>query len=158
MRGPGLRGAWCPDGLPAGSPEAGGEALARALLDLEPSACLRRLPGRETFLVDLGGAVPRPLGVEGDALGLELEALQGAGRVVVVKRYRSPERREALRELVAGLAPRSPGRREAENLAGLREAGMPVPRPLLWVPTRAPCAGPSRPVSPAPSSWPSSRT
>lgn len=109
---------------------AGSEkALGGALLGLEVGACLRRLPGRETFLVDLAEpGAPRVLDVDGDAVGLALDA----ELPVVVKRFGASDAREARAELLRGKLPRSPAQREAENLAGLLSAGLPVPQPYLF--------------------------
>ncbi len=90
--------------------EAGDAAGAwlDGLFALRPAAWLRRVPGRETFAWPAGG---------GD---------------VVVKRFLGDERRERWYERLRGRAPRSPGRREGENLAALAADGLPVPRALAW--------------------------
>ena len=133
LAGSGLRGAVAPA---LGLDPRAGAALAEALLALEPRAALRRLPDRQTFLVDPGapGELPRCLDVDGDPVGLDPRP--GGRPPWVVKCHRGGRGRqavgEALRELVAGSAPRSPGRREAETLAALAALGLPVPAPLLW--------------------------
>lgn len=105
------------------------QVLGAALFELEVGACLRRLPGRETFLVDLADpAAPRALDVDGDAAGVELDA----ALPVVVKRFAASDAREARVELFSGRLPRSPAQREAENLAGLASAGLPVPLPYFY--------------------------
>lgn len=88
---------------------AGGDAdpLER-LFALRPETWLRRVPGRETLIVD----------------GPE-------GRPAVLKRYRGGEARDWWHERLRG-RPRSPGRREFECLVGLAELGLPVPRALGW--------------------------
>ena len=50
----------------------------------------------------------------------------------IVKRTRGDLRREAWFDRLHGSRGRSPGAREFENLQGLSEAGIPVPRPLAW--------------------------
>ena len=50
----------------------------------------------------------------------------------IVKRTRGDLRREAWFDRLHGSGGRSPGAREFENLQGLSEAGIPVPRPLAW--------------------------
>lgn len=103
--------------------------LGAALFALEPACCLRRLPGRETFLVDLADpTAPVALAVDGDAVGVALTAQLP----VVVKRFHARDAREARYELLHGRLPRSPAQREAENLSGLLSAGLPVPTPLFW--------------------------
>ena len=92
------------------------EAEARAVLpgglqglfECRPRAPLRALPGRETFLWP-----------EGEEASL------------VIKRFGGDPLGERLRERLRGRG-RSPGRREYENLLALREAGIPMPRPLGW--------------------------
>jgi hypothetical protein len=84
---------------------------ARALDELEgaePARWLRRIPGRVSFVLDLGG------------------------REVVVKRFRGDQARERWFERFSPGAVRSPGRREGENLRELTAAGFPVPRPRAW--------------------------
>ena len=103
--------------------------LGAALFGLEPRAWLRRMPGRETFLVDLEDPqAPGTLDVDGDAVGLELEARLP----VVVKRFEASDAKEARAELLRGRLPRSCAQREAENLSGLLSVGVPVPLPLFW--------------------------
>lgn len=104
-------------------------ALGAALFGLEPKSCMRRISGRETFLVDLADPLaPRPLDVEGDAAGHVVEARLPA----VVKRFSSSDAAEARAELLRGKMPRSPAQREAENLAGMLNADLPVPMPYFW--------------------------
>ena len=139
FRGPRATGAVAPGAggrIPGGAaPEGDVAALAEALLALRPTAALRALPYRETFLVDPGapGAGPTCLEVDGDADGIDPRP--GGRRPWVVKRHRGGHGRvavgEALRELLAGSPPRCPGRREAEALAELASLGLPVPRPLF---------------------------
>lgn len=87
-------------------------ALGAALLAHEPALWLRRMPRRETFLVQAPG-----------------------GARLVVKRAEGDARRERWYERLRGRAPRSPGRRECENLAALLSDGVAVPRPLAWLET-----------------------
>jgi tRNA A-37 threonylcarbamoyl transferase component Bud32 len=75
---------------------------------LAPRRWLRRTPGRETFLWP--------------------EEAPSA----VVKRFRGGEARDFWRERMLAMPLRSAARREAENLQGLRAAGVPVPEPLAW--------------------------
>lgn len=99
--------AWLDPSFAAREPARGAELL-RLIFELAPRAAFRRLPGRETF------AWP--------------------GREEwVVKRFRGGESRERWHELLRGATPRSPGRREGENLAALGALGLPVPRPLAWI-------------------------
>lgn len=117
----GARGGAAPGAAPAlavlSGATAGAEPLdPRALLErlfaLEPARVLRRMPGRETF------AWP-------------------AGEAFVVKRYRGEEARDFLYErLRRARRPRSPGRREWENLAALAADGFDVPRALAWAEER----------------------
>ncbi len=102
----GARGWWCAGFRPeGGSP---GELL-EDLFGLAGDGAWRRVRGRETF--------PWP-GTED----------------LVVKRFQGGEARdwwfERLRE---GELPRSPGRREAENLMALAAEGLPAPRAVAWV-------------------------
>jgi serine/threonine protein kinase len=117
----GARGGAAPGASPAlallggAGPGPAGEA-SRALLErlfaLEPARVLRRMPGRETF------AWP-------------------AGESLVVKRYQGGEARDFWYELLRrARAPRSPGRREWENLAALAADGFDVPRALCWAEER----------------------
>jgi len=73
----------------------------------EPERWLRRVPGRETLVVRAADGAP-----------------------VVLKCYVGDERRDAWYERLRGRAPRSPARREFQNLVALASAGLPVPRPL----------------------------
>jgi len=73
--------------------------------ELEPARWLRRMPGRETF---------------------------AHGERIVLKRFRGDAWREWWHEFSHGTPPRSPARREGENLAALRELGLCVPAPLAW--------------------------
>lgn len=88
---------------------------ARALLErvfaLEPASFLREVPGRQTFAWPADG-------------------------VLVVKRFEGDAARERWYELCRGRAPRSPGRREFENLIRLAGEGFAVPRGLVWVEER----------------------
>ncbi len=103
--------AWSAHPGPLDGPPA--EVLER-LFDFRPSEWMRRLPMRETF------AWPGP---------------QGSA---VVKRFLADEPGEALSALLHLRAPRSPGRREAENLRRLAEDGFPVPAALGWWEERNP--------------------
>lgn len=107
----GVRG-WSAGPLRAREPRAALDALF-ALAPVDPSAWLRRIPGRETLLVsnDLAGWE------HGDA---------------VVKRFTGDNARDRWFERLHRVDPRSPARREAENLAELVAAGFAVPRPLAW--------------------------
>jgi len=103
--------------------------LGAALLDLEVGPALRRMPGRETFLVDLVDAdAPRAVGLDGDAAGHEVDARVPA----VVKRYAGSDAKEARAELLCWRFPRLPGRREAENLLGLAGLGLAVPEVVYF--------------------------
>ena len=99
---------------PAFVPEEGRDdpgALLDHLFDLAPEAMLRRVPGRETF--------------------------RWPGRPeLVVKRTWGGEARDWWYELLRPEAPRSPGRRECENLLALAADGLRVPRALAWVEER----------------------
>jgi tRNA A-37 threonylcarbamoyl transferase component Bud32 len=87
--------------------EDGAQSLVESALALAPTIWLRRMPGRETF------AWP--------------------GRAdLIVKRFRGDAARERWHELLRARLPRSPARREAENLVALRGAGFAAPRPLAW--------------------------
>ena len=93
-------------------------ALLETLFELEPGAWMRRMPGRETFVWP---------GREG----------------LVVKRTSGGEARDWWYELLRDDAPRSPGRREAENLLALRSDGVRAPRALAWVEEREATKHPS---------------
>jgi hypothetical protein len=95
-----------PGGFGDGATVEGRELLER-IFALAPTATLRDMPGRQTF-----GWPDRP--------GL------------VVKRFRGGEPRDWWYERFRG-APRSPGRREGENLLALAADGLPVPRAMAWV-------------------------
>ena len=56
-----------------------------------------------------------------------------SGGAFVLKRLRGDSARERWYERLRGRPPRSPARRECENLAALRADGLPVPRPLAWL-------------------------
>jgi len=62
---------------------------------------------------------------------------------LVVKRTSGGEARDWWYELLRDDAPRSPGRREAENLLMLRDDGLPAPRALAWVEEREATKHPS---------------
>jgi tRNA A-37 threonylcarbamoyl transferase component Bud32 len=83
-------------------------AVLAELEAAEPARWLRRIPGRESFVLDAGGGA------------------------VVVKRFQGDQSRERWFERLSGIAVRSPGRRECENLRELTAGGFPVPRPLAW--------------------------
>lgn len=103
--------------------------LGPALLELEVGPALRRMPGRETFLVDLADAgAPRAVALDGDAAGREVDAVVPA----VVKRYAGSDAKEARAELLRGRFPRLPGRREAENLLALAGLGLAVPEVVYF--------------------------
>ena len=98
--------AWRRPGCAAFAPAPASELL-EALFASCPPRTLRRLPGRETFLLP--------------------------GREdLVVKRTKGGEPRDYWYERLRG-TPRSPARREAENLLALEADGVPVPEALLWV-------------------------
>lgn len=102
----GARGWWQDEFLPEDHDPS---SLLETLFGLEPDGTWRHVHGRETF--------PWP------------------GREhLVVKRYEGGEARDWWYErLRDGELPRSPGRREAENLHSLTADGIPVPRVLAWV-------------------------
>jgi tRNA A-37 threonylcarbamoyl transferase component Bud32 len=81
----------------------------RGLLAARPSAHLRAVPGRETF------AWPEVV-----------------YPTLVVKRYRGDLNRDRWYDRLRGRLPRSPGRREYENLVALAQDGLPVPQALGW--------------------------
>ena len=115
----------------SGLGELDSPSLVAGLLALSPSRFLRRVPDRETFVVDLSDlAVPRALD---GTTPVEISALAAAkpgSRLAVLKRFRGGEPRDAWFEVLHGGGERSPARREAENLAGLAAAAVPVPGPL----------------------------
>ena len=100
---------WAPGrGLPGtSSGEASPSEWMADWMDLEPERWLRRIPGRETLRVRTPDGQP-----------------------VVVKRYSGDLVRDAWHERLRGRAPRSPARREFENLIGLAAAGVQVPAPI----------------------------
>jgi hypothetical protein len=98
------------------------EALG-ALFEARPRTWMRRMPARETF------AWP-----------------DGSGPAVA-KRYVGDEPGEAWAALLRLRAPRSPGRREGENLRDLAAGGFPVPRALAWWEEPNPGGGPGRPFA-----------
>ena len=103
------------------------------LLDLAPGRFLRRVPDRETFVVDLSD-LEAPRAVDGTTPA-EISAFAAENpeaRLAVLKRFRGGEGRDAWFEVLHRGAERSPARREAGNLAGLTAAGVPVPRPLAF--------------------------
>lgn len=115
MSGPGASPQASPErrrgGGARGAPE--GEldpAALEALLEARPRAWLRRVPGRETFAWPAPGAAPGP--------------------GWIVKRFAGDAWGEALADLLATGRRRSPARRERDNLLGLAQAGLGVPRPL----------------------------
>ncbi len=77
------------------------------LFALTPTTFLRRMPGRETFVWP---------GREGR----------------IVKRFVGGESRDRWYERLRGRTPRSPARREAENLVALAHDGIAVPQALGW--------------------------
>ncbi len=79
--------------------------LLERVFALEPDAFLRRMPGRETF--------------------------RWPGEARVVKRMTGDPSRDDWFDRLRGRVP-SPGRREADALAGLRDDGLPVPEVLGW--------------------------
>src|SRR6187431_1912828 len=118
-----VRGAARAVGPVAGQGELPGHAgvdAARALetvFALRPRAWLRMMPGRETL------AWPDPQGT------------------FVLKRFLGDDPGEAWWDLLHLRRPRSPGRREAENLAALAAEGVAVPRMLGWWEERNPGGG-----------------
>jgi tRNA A-37 threonylcarbamoyl transferase component Bud32 len=88
-----------------GDPGREPDGFLAAVFDLQPRAWLRRMPRRETF---------------------------AHGERIVFKRYRGDDWAERWHAWMHGEETRSPGRREAENLAALREAGLCVPAPVAW--------------------------
>ena len=114
-------------GRPLGPASGAGELPGRGPLDPEraleaafafrPLAWLRRVPGRETL------AWPDP------------------GGAWVLKRFLGDDAREAWWDLLHLRRARSPGRREAENLAALAADGFPVPRGVAWWEERNPGGG-----------------
>jgi tRNA A-37 threonylcarbamoyl transferase component Bud32 len=93
--------------LAGGEPGEDAERLVWRLFQAQPRHWLRIVPGRRTFVW------PQDPGV-------------------VVKLHHHHQLLEAMREVLRGAAPRSPGRREAENLLELAACGVPVPRCLGW--------------------------
>ncbi|MFN0243631.1 MAG: lipopolysaccharide kinase InaA family protein [Planctomycetota bacterium] len=81
----------------------------RRLFEVRPAEHLRVMPGRETFLAELGAA--------------------GS---CVVKRSHGAGWRERLRERWHGRAPRSAGRHEFEVLEAFARLSLRVPRALAW--------------------------
>lgn len=118
-----LRGGAVSVGPVAGFGELPGReglSSARALetvFALRTRVWLRFMPGRETL------AWPDPQGE------------------FVLKRFLGDEPGEAWWDLLHLRAPRSPGRREAENLLRLASEGFPVPRALGWWEERNPGGG-----------------
>ena len=103
--------------------------LGAKLMNLEVGPALRRMPGREAFLVDLADpTAPVALAVDGDAAGHMLEARLPA----VVKRFAGSDATEARAELLRGRFPRSPAKREAENLMALANLGLAVPQVVYF--------------------------
>lgn len=94
----------------------GAEEALEAAFAARPEVWMRRMPGRETF------AWPDPQGT------------------TVLKRYLGDEPGEALAALIRLRSPRSPGRREGENLRALAADGLPVPAALGWWEERNPGA------------------
>ncbi len=82
------------------------------LFDLEPERCLRRIPGRLTFLT-------------------RIAAIEDGARIVV-KRFEGNAGREGWRERILGQRVRSAGRREFEILAELDTVGVTVPRAIQF--------------------------
>jgi tRNA A-37 threonylcarbamoyl transferase component Bud32 len=118
-----LRGAARPVGPVSGWGELPGHGAlepSRALelvFALRPRAWLRMMPGRETL------------------------AWPGVDGAFVLKRFLGDEPREAWWDLLHLRLPRSPGRREAQNLLALAALGFPVPRALGWWDERNPGGG-----------------
>lgn len=83
-------------------------AVLDRLFEGDPGDRLRTMPGRETFRVRRA---------EGDW---------------IVKRTTGQDARDWWFERLRPGGPRSPGRREADNLRALGALGLRVPRPLLW--------------------------
>lgn len=81
-----------------------GPERRHSILTAEPERCLRRMPGRETFVWP----------------GLDQPAPEGR---LIVKRF---ERRGSL------MRRRSPAQREYELLSELYATGLPVPQPYFW--------------------------
>jgi tRNA A-37 threonylcarbamoyl transferase component Bud32 len=102
--------AWFAPGFePASGPDPG--AFLDAVFALTPRRWLRRIPGRETF-----------------------RHTTEEGTVQVVKRTVGGEARDYWYDRLrrTGRTPRSPARREAENLVELAADGVRVPRVLAW--------------------------
>ena len=108
-------------------------SLAGALWALRPTRFLRRVPGRETLLVDIS-ELERPFAVSGTTPKelAEISRANPQSRLAVLKRHRGGEPRDAWFEMLHRGPLRSPARREAENLAGLASAGIPVPAALAY--------------------------
>ena len=103
--------------------------LGAQLMELEVGPAMRRMPGREAFLVDLADpTAPVALAVDGDAAGQTLDARSPA----VVKRFAGSDGAEARAELLRGRFPRSPAKREAENLMALANLGLAVPQVVYF--------------------------
>ncbi|HTF89473.1 MAG TPA: lipopolysaccharide kinase InaA family protein [Planctomycetota bacterium] len=92
-------------GAELGDPGRDPERFLDAVFELQPVVWLRRMPGRETF---------------------------AHGERVVVKRFRGDTCSEWWHARWHGGEPRSPARREGENLAALRALGLCVPAPIAW--------------------------
>jgi tRNA A-37 threonylcarbamoyl transferase component Bud32 len=115
----------------SGLGELDSEKLVTGLLGLSPGRFLRRVPNRETFVVDLSDlAAPRAVDGTSPAEISALAAANPDSRLAVLKRFRGGEPRDAWFEVLHSAVERSPARREAENLAGLAAASVPVPRAL----------------------------
>ncbi|MCP5022112.1 MAG: hypothetical protein GY930_10065 [bacterium] len=80
-----------------------------ALLAVTPSSFLRQMPGRETF------------------------SWPERSPQWVIKRFEGDEKSDSRFDRRQGMAGRSPGQREFENLVALRLRGMGVPEPLGWL-------------------------
>jgi hypothetical protein len=117
----------------SGLGEQAESGLAGALWALRPSRYLRRVPNRETLLVDITD-LKQPVHVDGaDPASLaDFAHKNPQKRLAVLKRHRGGASRDAWFEMLHRGPLRSPARREAENLAGLALAGVSVPAPLAY--------------------------
>ena len=104
--GPRVLHAWAAPEVHEALDDPGADSGLERVFSLVPAECLRKVPGRETFVWPgrPGWIVKRTVG--GEAKDYWFERLRGQTR--------------------------SPARRELENLLALAQGGFPVPRGLAW--------------------------